>query len=53
MKIVYLMKNNNFEKRDPWPISNKNVRETIEKNEIIRNLRAKLVKRKINKPSTL
>ena len=53
MKILNLMKNNNFEKRDPWPIANKNVREDIQKNEIIRNLREKLIKRKINKPSAL
>lgn len=51
MKILILMKNNNFEKRVPWPIANKNVRQTIQKNEIIRNLRAKLIKRKNIKPS--
>jgi len=53
MKILNLMRNNNFEKRDPWSNANKNVRENIQKNEFIRNLRAKLVKRKINKPSAL
>ncbi len=53
MKILNLMRNNNFEKRVSWPIANKNVRETIQKNETIRNLRAKLIKRKNNKPSDL
>ena len=47
------MKNNNFEKHVPWSIANKNVRENIQKNEIIRNLREKLIKRKNNKPSAL
>ena len=53
MKIINLMKNNNFEKRIPWANLNKNVRETIQKNETIRNLRAKLIKGKMNKPSDL
>ena len=53
MKILNFMRNNNFEKHNPWSNANKNVRENIQKNEFIKNLRAKLVKRKINKPSAI
>ena len=46
------MRNNNFEKHNSWAYANKSVLKNIQKNEFVRNIRANLLKRKKNKPSS-
>ena len=46
------MRNNNLQKRNSWFYTSKSVQESIQKNEFVRNIRANLLKRKKNKPSS-
>ena len=45
------MKNNSFEKRKSWISSNNSVRENIQKNEFVRTIREKLMKKRLAKKS--
>ncbi|MFX0186236.1 MAG: hypothetical protein ACFE8A_00720 [Candidatus Hodarchaeota archaeon] len=43
------MRNIKIQKRNSWSYSNKSVRENIQKNEFVSNVRAKLLKKKNKK----
>ena len=45
------MKNNIFEKRNSWTNYNTSVRENIQKNEFVKAIREKLMKKKLDKKS--
>ena len=45
------MKNNGFEKRNSWTFSNNSVREDIQKNEFVKVIREKLIKKRLAKKS--
>jgi len=45
------MKNNSFEKRNSWTNYNTSVRENIQKNEFVRTIREKLMKKRLAKKS--
>jgi len=45
------MKNNSFEKRNSWTFSSNSVRENIQKNEFVKMIREKLMKKKLAEKS--